>query len=30
LVCYGGAAITIDGIIKFSGRCDPDDGHRRF
>ncbi|MYM24222.1 hypothetical protein GTP46_16365 [Duganella sp. FT135W] len=23
-------AITIDGMIKFSGRCDPDDGHRRF
>lgn len=23
-------AITIDGMIKFSGRCDADDGHRRF
>jgi hypothetical protein len=23
-------AITIDGMIKFSGRCEPDDGHRRF
>jgi hypothetical protein len=22
--------ITIDGMIKFSGRCDPDSGHRRF
>lgn len=22
--------LTIDGMIKFSGRCDPDDGHRRF
>lgn len=22
--------LTIDGLIKFSGRCDPDDGHRRF
>ncbi len=23
-------AITIDGMIKFSGRCDADQGHRRF
>jgi len=23
-------AITIDGMIKFSGRCDADEGHRRF
>lgn len=23
-------AITIDGLIKFNGRCDVDDGHRRF
>lgn len=23
-------AVTIDGLIKFSGRCEPDDGHRRF
>lgn len=23
-------AITIDGMIKFNGRCDADDGHRRF
>ena len=23
-------AITLDGMIKFSGRCEPDDGHRRF
>lgn len=23
-------AITIDGLIKFSGRCDADEGHRRF
>lgn len=22
--------MVIDGMIKFSGRCDPDDGHRRF
>ncbi|MNT77919.1 hypothetical protein D3C72_2170950 [compost metagenome] len=22
--------ITVDGMIKFSGRCDADDGHRRF
>jgi hypothetical protein len=22
--------ITVDGMIKFSGRCEPDDGHRRF
>ena len=22
--------MTIDGMIKFSGRCDPDSGHRRF
>lgn len=22
--------ITIDGLTKFSGRCDADDGHRRF
>lgn len=22
--------ITVDGLIKFSGRCDADDGHRRF
>ncbi|GGZ41528.1 hypothetical protein [Asticcacaulis endophyticus] len=22
--------ITIDGMVKFSGRCDADDGHRRF
>ena len=22
--------ITVDGIIQFSGRCDADDGHRRF
>ena len=23
-------AITIDGMIKFSGRCDADQGHRRL
>lgn len=23
-------AITIDGLIKFNGRCDADEGHRRF
>jgi len=23
-------AITIDGMIRFNGRCDADDGHRRF
>lgn len=23
-------AITLDGILKFNGRCDPDSGHRRF
>lgn len=23
-------AITIDGMIKFNGRCDADQGHRRF
>ena len=23
-------AITIDGMIKFNGRCDADEGHRRF
>ncbi|AQR70233.1 hypothetical protein BZG29_19350 [Janthinobacterium sp. LM6] len=22
--------ITVDGMIKFSGRCDADNGHRRF
>ncbi len=22
--------ITVDGMIKFNGRCDPDSGHRRF
>lgn len=22
--------IAIDGMIKFNGRCEPDDGHRRF
>ncbi|WP_343685479.1 hypothetical protein [Asticcacaulis sp.] len=22
--------MTIDGMIKFTGRCDADDGHRRF
>ncbi|TYQ21932.1 UNVERIFIED_ORG: hypothetical protein JN05_00907 [Zoogloea ramigera] len=23
-------AMTVDGMIKFNGRCDADDGHRRF
>lgn len=23
-------AIDIDGLVKFSGRCDADEGHRRF
>lgn len=23
-------AITLDGMLKFSGRCEADDGHRRF
>lgn len=22
--------LTIEGLIKFSGRCEPDDGHRKF
>ncbi len=22
--------LTVDGMIKFNGRCDADDGHRRF
>jgi hypothetical protein len=22
--------LTIEGLIKFTGRCDPDEGHRRF
>lgn len=22
--------LTIDGLIKFTGRCEPDDGHRKF
>jgi hypothetical protein len=23
-------SIDIEGLIKFSGRCDADEGHRRF
>lgn len=22
--------LTIDGLLKFNGRCEPDDGHRKF